>query len=56
MKKKEKKKYLSDKEWTELHELSENLFFTVRKNYPEDDIIFWLDSVCAFREKMKKVL
>jgi len=51
-----KKKYLNDKEQQELEELSENLYFTVRKNYPKDDIVFWLDSVVSFRKKIKKVL
>jgi len=34
----------------------ENLHFAVRKNYPAEDIAFWMDAVAYYKKKFKKVL
>jgi hypothetical protein len=57
-KKKEKciEDVLSKKDAKGFESIIDELHYMVRKNYPAEEIIEWLESANAYKEKIKKVL
>ena len=47
---------LSKKDAKGFESIIDELHYMVRKNYPAEEIIEWLESANAYKEKIKKVL